>query len=35
MYAFESEFEPRQMDDIMTVLEFVRQCTPAYGRERA
>ena len=35
MYAFESEFGPRQMDDIMTVFEFVRQCTPAYGRERA
>ena len=35
MYAFESEFGSEQMNDIMTVLEFVKKCTPAYGRERA
>ena len=34
MYAFESEFGPGQMDDIMTILEFVRQRTPAYARDR-
>ena len=30
MYAFESEFGSRQMDDITTVLKHVRSCTPAY-----
>ena len=35
MYAFESMFGSGQMDDILKVLEFVKQCTPAYGIERA
>ena len=35
MYAFESEFGSGQMNDIMTVLEFVKKRTPAYGHERA
>ena len=30
MYAFESEFGSKQMDDITTVLKHVRSCTPAY-----
>ena len=32
MYAFESEFGSRQLDNIMTVLEHVRSCTPASVR---
>ena len=35
MYAFESMFGSKQMDDILKVLEFVKQRTPAYGIERA
>ena len=34
MYAFESEFGPEQMDEILKVLEHVKQRTPAYSRER-